>query len=270
MRRISSVVLGLCLAVAPLARAEQWSKTFTLSGEPDLRVSTSDANIRVDTWDQNTIEARVTADGWKIGENGTGEHGVKVVDHQTGDLVELEVHLPHTSCIVCIHTGDHRVDIEIHMPREGRVSLRSSDGSIRLANFKGDMDLQSSDGAVEVEGVDGALKARASDGHLKIAGRFDSLQLSTSDGRIEARALAGSTIRSSWDLHSGDGSVTVQLPDAFAADVELHTGDGHISLDMPVSVEGQLGHNNIHGKLNGGGNLLTIHTGDGSIRLEKS
>jgi hypothetical protein len=64
--------------------------------------------------------------------------------------------------------------------------------------------------------------------------------------------------------------VTVQLPDAFAADVELHTGDGHISLDMPVSVEGQLGHNNIHGKLNGGGNLLTIHTGDGSIRLEKS
>jgi hypothetical protein len=62
----------------------------------------------------------------------------------------------------------------------------------------------------------------------------------------------------------------VQLPAAFAADVELHTGDGHISLDMPVSVEGQLGHHDIRGKLNGGGNLLTIHTGDGSIRLEKS
>jgi hypothetical protein len=235
-------MLGLCLAVAPLARAEQWSKTFILTGKPNLRVTTSDAHIRVETWDQNTIEARVTAEGWKIGENGTGEHGVKVVDHQTGDSVELEVRLPLTVCVVCIHihTPDHRVDVEIHMPREGRVNLRSSDGSIRLANLKGEMDLQSSDGSQEVEGVDGTLKAHASDGHIKIAGRFDSLQLSSSDGRIEAHALPGSTISSSWDLHSGDGSVTLQLPETFAADVELHTGDGHISLDMPVSVEGQL------------------------------
>jgi DUF4097 and DUF4098 domain-containing protein YvlB len=267
MKRIAgTMLLGLCLAAVPLAGAEQWSKTFTLTGKPDLRVTTSDANIRVDTWDQNTIEARVTAEGWKIGEG-----GVRVVDHQAGDSVELEVRLPHSSCVLCVNvTRNHRVDVDIHVPREGKVNLRTSDGSIRLANFKGDMDLQSSDGALEVESVDGALKARASDGHIKTAGRFDSLQLSSSDGHIEARALAGSTISSGWDVHSGDGSVTVQLPEAFAADVELHTGDGHISLDMPVTVEGQMGHNNIRGKLNGGGNLLTIHTGDGSIRLEKS
>jgi DUF4097 and DUF4098 domain-containing protein YvlB len=265
MRRIAYLMVGLCLAAVPSARAEQWSKIFTLSGKPDLRVETSDANIRVDTWDRNTVEARVTAEGWKIGEG-----GVKIIEHQTGNSIELEVRLPRTVCIVCFHSPSHRVDVEIQVPREGRVNLRTSDGSIRLANFKGDMDLQSSDGAVEVEGVDGTLKAHASDGQIKIAGRFDSLQLSSSDGRIEARALAGSTISSGWDLHSGDGSVTMQLPETFAADVELRTGDGHISLDMPVNVEGTLRHNSIHGKLNGGGNLLTIHTGDGSIRLEKS
>jgi DUF4097 and DUF4098 domain-containing protein YvlB len=265
MKGIAYLVIGLGLAAAPSAWAEQWSKTFTLTGKPDLRVETSDANIHVDTWDRNTIEARVTAEGWKVGEG-----GVKVVDHQTGDSVELEVRLPHNVCIVCFHPTSHRVEIEIRVPREGRMSLRTGDGSIRLANFKGEMDLQSGDGALEVEGVDGTLKAHASDGHIKTAGRFDSLQLSSSDGRIEARALAGSTVSSSWDLHSGDGNVTMQLPGAFAADVELRTGDGHISLDMPVSLEGNIRHNYVHGKLNGGGNLLTIHTGDGSIRLEKS
>lgn len=270
MHRIASVILGLCLAAAPFAQAEEWSKTFTLAGKPDLRVTTSDANIRVDTWDQNIIEARVTAEGWKVSENATGQRGVKVVQHQSGDSVELEVRLPHNVCIVCIHIPDHRVDVEIHMPRAGRVNLHSSDGSIRLANFKGEMDLQSSDGSLEADGVDGALKAHTSDGHLKIAGRFDSLELSTSDGKIEARALPGSTIASGWSLHSGDGSVTMQLPEALAADVELHTGDGHINLDMPLSVEGHLGRSDIRGKLNGGGNLLTIHTGDGSIHLEKS
>src|SRR5882724_1788578 len=87
MHRIASMILGLCLAAAaPLAGAEQWSKTFALTGKPDLRVETSDANIRVDTRNQNTIEARVTAEGWKIGAG-----GVKVLEHQAGDSVAIEV-----------------------------------------------------------------------------------------------------------------------------------------------------------------------------------
>ena len=52
--------------------------------------------------------------------------------------------------------------------------------------------------------------------------------------------------------------------------MDLHTGDGHIDLDMPVTTEGKLRENEVRGKLNGGGNLLTIHTSDGSIRLAKS
>jgi hypothetical protein len=54
------------------------------------------------------------------------------------------------------------------------------------------------------------------------------------------------------------------------ADLDLHTGDGHITLDLPITVQGQVGDKNIRGKLNAGGNSLRIHTGDGSIRLEKS
>jgi DUF4097 and DUF4098 domain-containing protein YvlB len=114
------------------------------------------------------------------------------------------------------------------------------------------------------------LRAHAGDGHITAAGRFDALQLTTGDGRIEARALSGSTIASSWTLHTGDGSVTLELPSTFAADVDLHTSDGHITADIPVSVDGRLSEKNIHGKINGGGNLITIHTGDGSIRLQKS
>ena len=46
-------------------------------------------------------------------------------------------------------------------------------------------------------------------------------------------------------------------------------GDGHISMGMPVTVEGTFSTSQIHGKMNGGGQALVIHTGDGSIRLNK-
>jgi hypothetical protein len=59
------------------------------------------------------------------------------------------------------------------------------------------------------------------------------------------------------------------VPGNLAADVDLHTGDGHIDLDLPVTTEGKIREGEVRGKLNGGGNLLVIRTGDGSIRLRK-
>ena len=263
MRRIALVVFGLCLATAQFVHADDWSKTYTIAGKPNLRIETSDGNIHVDTWDQNTIEAKVTTEHYKIGPD-----GVKIVERQNGDTVELQVRLPHGE-----HFGfnrSYRVDIDIHVPKEGRISLNTGDGAIRLANFKGEMELQSGDGRQDIDSVEGSLRARTGDGHIRATGRFDGLEMVTGDGGIEARALPGSTMASGWDLHTGDGSVTLQLPENFAADINLHTGDGHITTNVPMAVEGRLDKKDIRGKLNGGGNLLTVHTGDGSIRLEKS
>jgi hypothetical protein len=255
----------ICAWAALPAQADEWSKTYTLIGKPDLRVDTSDADIRVSTWEQNTIEAKVTTTRYKIGGD-----GIRIDEHQAGDMVEIDVRYPHMHGFgITINGGNHRVDIDIHMPREGRVDLHTGDGKIELAHFKGEMQLHSGDGSQEIDAVDGKLRATTGDGHIRASGRFDELELKTGDGRVDARAAAGSTLARGWRLESGDGSVTLDLPDNLAADLDLHTGDGHIDLDMAVTTEGKIRQNEIRGKLNGGGNLLTIHTGDGSIRLRK-
>ena len=265
MRRLLWIGIGVWLtfSVSVLSQGEEWKKSFAITGWAELRVETSDANIHVDTWDQKSIEARVSSEKW-----GFGQGGIQVFDHQTGDAVEIEVRFPHGLNVFSM--GNRRTIVEIHMPREGKVRLHTGDGEIRLRDIKGDFDLESGDGRVDAENVDGVLRAHSGDGHIRVRGRFDNLDISTSDGRIDAEALAGSTIGKGWSVKTGDGGVSLTLPDAFAADVTLHTGDGHISLDMPLTVEGRYDSSNIHGKLNGGGGLLDVHTGDGSIRLGKS
>ena len=54
-----------------------------------------------------------------------------------------------------------------------------------------------------------------------------------------------------------------------AANVELHTSDGSITTNIPIAVAGSFGHHDVHGKMNGGGKLLTVHTSDGSVTLDK-
>src|SRR5215467_5507379 len=193
MRRFFSILIAFCaLATVSLsAKAEEWTKTFTITGQPELRVETSDAAIHVDSWDQKTIEARVTSTKW-----GFGQGGIQVYDHQTGDTVEIEVRFPHGIHIMSI--GDRRTIIEIHMPREGKIRLHTGDGEIRLRDLKGEFDVESGDG------------------HVRVKGRFDALDVSTSDGAIEADALSGSSIGKGWELKTGDGRVTLNVPENFA------------------------------------------------------
>jgi DUF4097 and DUF4098 domain-containing protein YvlB len=262
-RKFLTMLAVFIAAVLP-ASAEEWSKTYSVTANPDLRIETTDANIRVNTWDQNTIEARVITNHYKIGEG-----GIRVEEHQTGNSVGIEVRYPRHN--FNFEWGpSHRVDIIVQMPRQGNVNLRTGDGKIELADLKGTMNLHSGDGSESLENLDGKLHASTGDGHIRANGRFDELELKTGDGHLEAIARTGSTMAANWRLESGDGGISLELPPDLAADVDLHTGDGHIDLDMPLTTEGKIRTNEIHGKLNGGGSLLTIHTGDGSIHLRKS
>lgn len=247
VNRVSFAILALALAAAAPARADEWSKTFNLTGKPDLRVETSDANIRVDTWDQNTIQATVTTVRYKIGGD-----GIKIEEHQTGGVVELDVQYPHTHGFT-IDWGQRRVDIVIHMPREGKVNLHTEDGKIEIAGFKGEMDLHSGDGSETLDAVDGKLRATTGDGHIRANGRFDELDLKTGDGHVEVHAAAGSSLNTNWRLETGDGNVTLEIPGNMAADVDLHTGDGHIDLDMPVTTEGKIRENEVRESLTAAG-----------------
>jgi DUF4097 and DUF4098 domain-containing protein YvlB len=256
-------VIAISMIATLPALADEWSKTYTLSGKPDLHVETSDANIRVTTWDQNTIEAKVITEHYKIGED-----GIRIEEHQSGDSVEIEVRYPHHNFVV--GWSNHRVDIIVQMPREGKVTLHTGDGSIDLAKFKGEMDLNTGDGSEELNDIDGRLRATTGDGHIRANGRFDELEVKTGDGHLDVRAESGSSLSNAWRLETGDGNVSLEVPGDLAADLDLHTGDGHIDLDLPVTTDGKFRGGEIHGKLNGGGSPITIRSGDGSIRLRKS
>jgi hypothetical protein len=66
MRNLGLAILVVIMLGVASAHAEQWSKTYNISGTPDLHVETSDANIHVDIWDQKTIEATIVSSHYKI------------------------------------------------------------------------------------------------------------------------------------------------------------------------------------------------------------
>jgi DUF4097 and DUF4098 domain-containing protein YvlB len=131
------------------------------------------------------------------------------------------------------------------------------------------LEFSTGDGSLDLEDVDGTVRAHTSDGSVRVSGRFDALALRTSDGRVVVEARPGSRLQGSWDIRSSEGSVTLKVPGDLAADIELHTSAGSITTNIPIAVEGTFGRHDIRGKMNGGGKLLTMHTSDGSVTLDK-
>jgi hypothetical protein len=300
----TGIACGVLLGAAtmpPVAHAEEVVKSYAVSGRANVRVDTNDGSVRVTASDSKQVEFRVEYQGFELGKN------LRVDSRQDGDKVELvaritghwgigfnwghnskrlhiEVRMPRDADLqvetgdgaveaesingkVNIHTGDGSVKAN---SLNGSIDLHTSDGSINVDALKGDIRLRTGDGSIEAHNLDGKVEADSGDGHIRLAGRFEALNVKTGDGSVNAQVLPGSKMATSWSLRTGDGSVDIVLPADFQADINATTGDGHISLGIPVTVEGTFSKSELRGKMNGGGQALTIHTGDGSIRLSKS
>lgn len=258
MRR--QVVLGSILALATVAaRADTWNKEWQVSGAPEVHISAGDAAIEVEAGTDHRVDANLTTKGWTIGDS-----GLRVIEHQSGDRIDIEIRQPATH----FSFGNHSARLVVRVPREMSGYIRTGDGSVRLTGLHGSVRADTGDGSIQADDLDGILEAHSGDGSVHVQGRFDGLQIHTSDGSVELRAVQGSRMKEGWTLQTGDGSVRLAVPHDLAANLDLHTGDGSIRLNMDVSVNGKQNDHEVRGKMNGGGPLLAVRTGDGSIQVD--
>lgn len=281
-RRVVGLAVGLlALGSAVIARAEEVTKTFPVSAHARVSIETDDGSVRVSTGDIKQVEIRVVYSGYKV------DRDLHISTEQNGNSVEV---LAKTSSGGFWSWGVRHASlrVEVHMPQDADLMVRSSDGSVEAESVNGNVDIRTGDGSITVQGVkgnsrfhsgdghiearglDGTVDASSGDGHIELEGRFDGLTIHTGDGSVNARAAQGSKVATSWTIHTGDGSVDLEVPGDLRANLDASTHDGHISLGLQVTVEGTFSSSRIHGTLNGGGPSLTISTGDGSIHLSKT
>jgi len=265
---------------------EREEKRFSTSGTPDVTLSTFDGSIEIRAWDKPeveviiekraaskdaaaAIEVHATQDGSRVTVEVKTEKASSFGIHfNMSRSAKLIVSAPAKSNIVA-KSGDGSIDVA---QISGTLELRSGDGSIKGRDLGGDVRAHTGDGSIALEGVSGKLDVDTGDGSVRVSGKLTSVRARSGDGSITLRADRGSTADADWDIVTGDGSVTLELPDGFDAELDAHTGDGGIAMrDITLSnVSGTIGRNTVRGRLGSGGHNVRVRTGDGSITLRKA
>ena len=132
-------------------QAEEWSKSYTISGRAHVRVGTNDGAVRITTGDSKQIELRVIYDGYKLDRN------LSISSRQDGDQVELSARV-HNS-MNWGWGGLHRtLRLEVHMPREADLNIETGDGSVETQALTGSLNIHTGDGHIRVDGAKGDIR----------------------------------------------------------------------------------------------------------------
>ena len=265
-------------------------KRFTTKGRPTVQLATFDGSIVIRGWDRDEISVEVE----KRGRDKAAAEAIEVLADQKGDVVHVEarkkdladgksyqigwsgvsrsakliVSVPTGSDLV-VRTGDGSIRVD-HV--NGKVELRSGDGSVTGRDLSGDVVAHTEDGAIRLEGVDGKCDVASDDGSIAVQGRLEGLRVSTEDGSVVVRAAAGSKITRDWNLSTGDGSMVLYLADGLAADLDAEARDGSVKLDSGLVFaheSGDRSRGTVRGRLGAGGPRLVMRSGDGTIRLRR-
>jgi DUF4097 and DUF4098 domain-containing protein YvlB len=262
---------------------EREKKDFQVSGTPDLTLSTFDGSIEIRAWDRSEVSVEIE----KRASNKQQVDQIEVKATQSGNRITLDVRYPEQGrphfgfsgsrsarliasvprqANLDVRTGDGSISIE---RISGKVQLNTGDGSVKVTEIAGDLRAHTGDGSITLDRVDGRVDADTGDGSITLNGKLQGVRLKTGDGTVRLRADDGSRMAEDWEIHTGDGSVTLELPEPFDADLDAHTGGGSVAVET-VSVKGEVSKNSVRGQLGAGGRSLRVTSGDGTIKISRS
>lgn len=174
------------------------------------------------------------------------------------------------------------ISYEIVVPEDTSVHANSGSGSVKLSDIGGGAVADTGSGSIRAEGIAGAFEGdtgsgsiylyQSAPGDVEVSTGSGGIELLNIDGALHARAGSGRVQvtgrqAGTWDIDTGSGSVKIDLPDDAAFELNAESGSGGINIDHPVTVRGKISKRKLRGEVRGGGDLLKIDTGSGSIRV---
>jgi DUF4097 and DUF4098 domain-containing protein YvlB len=110
----------------------------------------------------------------------------------------------------------------------GALRADSSNGDVVVSGSGSEVDVRSSNGTLEVSGVDGTLTADTSNGEIEVDDVTGSARATTSNGKIEVAGVGGNVF-----AESSNGEVTVR-GDGEPVALTIDTSNGEQTIEGPT------------------------------------
>lgn len=200
-------------------------------------------SVRIHGWDRNEVLVRALIQTW----------------------AETRADAQALAKEIRVETGGDRIRAD------GPSTRRRSGWAVSYEVFvprKTNIDVETHNGGITAEGVEGRLFLDAVNGGISLRDVAGDVRAETTNGSVSA-VLSGTTWRGGGlDLSTTNGSVSLDIPRAYNAELETGTVNGGLNIDFPITVQGTIGRR-INTRLGAGGPRLRATTTNGGVRIRQ-
>lgn len=235
---------------------KDFKKVVAFQSNGKIEVKTTNGNIEITSWDQNTVEIRA-------------EIKVKSPSRREAERIFEKVE-------ILINKSNHRISIEPDYPRkqggDGFLDWIFGSGTSVVVNFsirvprESDLDLRSTNGRLSISEVEGESTLKTTNGSIDAERLKGSVIGSTTNGSI-ALQVSQFQANDSIDLSTTNGSIKLTLTEDVKADIKASTVNGSVRTDFPITISGKMNRKRLSGVINGGGGSIELATVNGSITI---
>ncbi|HET8797179.1 MAG TPA: DUF4097 family beta strand repeat-containing protein [Thermoanaerobaculia bacterium] len=265
MRRLTYFALSLLLAVPLFASDDVIRRGFNVAEGGTLRLDASFGGVKIVSGGTGVAVEIVRKARGRDGEERMREHRITI--EQRGNDVVIDGGSNRIN-FSFFEWGDYEVQWNIRVPARYNLDVRTSGGSVDLADIGGTVEAKTSGGSIRTGRLAGRARLTTSGGSIRVGGGTaeiiahtsgGSIEIGNTTGRVEAKTSGGSITlaqvggdvyaRTSGggiriedaggtvDASTSGGSITASLSRQLSGDSRLSTSGGSVNVAVASSVK---------------------------------
>ena len=143
------------------------------------------------------------------------------------------------------------VSYEVWVPNSSNLRMEAFNGSIGVDNVRGELRFHTLNGSVRLREVAGDVDGSTTNGSVSVD--------------FSGTGWQGKGMR----VETTNGSVHLNVPENFSAQVEASTVNGSVRTDFPITISGDI-KRNLSFTLGSGGATVEAHTVNGSVHIGRA
>lgn len=242
---------GMSVGVAHETASEHWTRSYTLSPERRLVVTTFNGPTNITGWPGPQAEVSIDREATAMTKEAARELLASASIGETTDAegINLEVQRKESGPSL----RPLRIRTNIRVPPGAKLTVRTQNGQLTIENVEGELTAAATNGSITGRGISGRLTANVVNGRMAI----DLVSIS---GNVQ--------------LTSTNGGIGIGVPADLNADFDLTATNGGVSVDPQLKLTakkeeagGGFFTNRLSGQLNRGGPDITAQATNGGVRI---
>jgi hypothetical protein len=283
-----------------------FDRTLNMNGPVELELQNGSGDVRIRSGQAGQVRIRGDYSVWGFETENARREADDLREHppveQFGNTVQVgltgwkfrQARIDYTIYVpdetqARLKVGSGRIEIA---GITGPAEIESGSGSVEAREIKQDVRAQTGSGEIILEDIGGPSDVRAGSGSLSLVRIGGDVVAQSGSGRIsvdhpsggidisgasgDLRAATGSgTVRVTgnpaadryWEIESGSGGVSLDVPREASLRLYAHANSGRIHTDLPLTIEQQENSHSVRGRVGSGAARVEITTHSGGIEI---